>query len=301
MTTGSTKTAARRCGMNKPFALMALVALLARASVAADATPSLRLGADLARASDWTGAAVEFRRSALLAESDPVRAQSLWLAGWSYAQTQDWARAEAMVESVKAWPAALDEARMLLRGEILSAQGRTDEADFEFSGVAFRSADSDAKRFANGRLAQHALDQGRVGEARRYAAELGPDHPGPAALEDFLAGSDKSPTLGGWLGAVPGCGYFYSGEIANGVRSLLLNGLFIWGMVETAEDKEWAVFSAITFFEITWYTGSIYGGIDAAHRHNHDRLHRAIDALDGRAVMQPDPALLPEIGIRFRF
>ena len=100
---------------------------------------------------------------------------------------------------------------------------------------------------------------------------------------------------------MPGCGYFYSGEIANGVRSLLLNGLFIWGMVETAEDKEWAVFSAITFFEITWYTGSIYGGIDAAHRHNHDRLHRAIDALDGRAVMQPDPALLPEIGIRFRF
>ena len=95
MTTGSTKTAARRCGMNKPFALVALVALLARASVAADATPSLRLGADLARASDWTGAAVEFRRSALLAESDPVRAQSLWLAGWSYAQTQDWARAEA--------------------------------------------------------------------------------------------------------------------------------------------------------------------------------------------------------------
>lgn len=278
-----------------------LAMLGSTAAAPAKEPPAPHLGAQLLLSSDYTGAAVEFRRAALLTDSDPARAQSLWLAGWSYARTQDWTRASAMLESVKTWPGALEDARMLLHGEILSAQGRTDEADFDFSGVAFRSADPAAKRFATGRLAQHALDQGRVGDARRYAADLGPGHAGPAALEDYLAGGDKSPTLGGWLGAVPGCGYFYAGEVANGVRSLLLNGLFIWGMVETADDGEWALFSALTFFELTWYSGSIYGGIDASFRYNQERLRRTMDALDGKARMDFDPAMLPEVGIKFRF
>ena len=71
------------------------------------------------------------------------------------------------------------------------------------------------------------------------------------------------PWVGGVLGLVPGLGYVYSGEFANGARSLILNGLFIWGMVETAEREQWAAFSVLTFFEFTWYSGSIYGGAEA--------------------------------------
>ena len=72
--------------------------------------------------------------------------------------------------------------------------------------------------------------------------------------------------FGGVLGLVPGLGYAYSGEYANAVRSLILNSLFIWGMVETADDDQWGLFALVTFGEFTWYSGSIYGGIDAAHR-----------------------------------
>ncbi|MBN1558006.1 MAG: membrane protein insertion efficiency factor YidD [Lentisphaerae bacterium] len=78
----------------------------------------------------------------------------------------------------------------------------------------------------------------------------------------------RSPRLGGILGLVPGLGYAYSGEYANALRSLLLNGIFIWGMVETAGEEQWGGFAVISFFELTWYSGSIYGGIDAAHRFN---------------------------------
>ena len=65
--------------------------------------------------------------------------------------------------------------------------------------------------------------------------------------------------MGGLLGLVPGLGYAYSGEHANALRCLILNGLFIFGMVHTAENDDWGAFSVISFFELTWYSGSIYG------------------------------------------
>ena len=34
-------------------------------------------------------------------------------------------------------------------------------------------------------------------------------------------------------------------------------------------------------FELTWYSGSIYGGIDAAHRYNQRRLDNAVHELRG--------------------
>ena len=105
--------------------------------------------------------------------------------------------------------------------------------------------------------------------------------PNAEALERYLAGRDKSPRLGGLLGIVPGLGYAYSGEYGNALRSLLLNGLFGWAMFATAEDDQWALFAVATFFELTWYTGSIYGGIDAAHRHNRERLDSAVREIRG--------------------
>ena len=122
-----------------------------------------------------------------------------------------------------------------------------------------------------------------------------------AAIDRHAARRDKRPWAGGVLGLVPGLGYAYSGEYANAVRSLILNSLFLWGMVETACDDDWAVFSALTFVELTWYTGSIYGGIDAAHRHNERRLDAATSDIRGGPRLQPDLARVPLIALQFTF
>jgi hypothetical protein len=103
------------------------------------------------------------------------------------------------------------------------------------------------------------------------------------------------------LGLVPGLGYVYSGEFANGARSLILNGLFIWGMVETAEREQWAAFSVLTFFEFTWYSGSIYGGVDAAHRYNQRRLDAAVSGVGGGRRLGPDVARVPVVVLGFEF
>ncbi len=100
---------------------------------------------------------------------------------------------------------------------------------------------------------------------------------------------------------VPGLGYAYSGEWGNMVRSMILNGLFIWAMTETAIDDEWALFGVCTFFELTWYTGSIYGGIDAAHRHNAARLDGAVRAVQGDGGADVETGALPVVKLKFRF
>lgn len=103
------------------------------------------------------------------------------------------------------------------------------------------------------------------------------------------------------LGLVPGLGYVYSGEYANAARSLILNALFIWGMVETAADDQWAVFSVLTFAEFTWYSGSIYGGLDAAHRHNQRRNDAAVRDVRGEKRLAPDLNQVPIVALKFEF
>ena len=83
--------------------------------------------------------------------------------------------------------------------------------------------------------------------------------------------------------------------------SIILNRLFLYGMADTANNEQWGAFAVITFFEFTWYSGSIYGGIDAAHRYNRNRLDSAVNAINGEAGFEPDYEQLPTLVLQFRF
>jgi hypothetical protein len=122
-----------------------------------------------------------------------------------------------------------------------------------------------------------------------------------SALENYAGGHDKNPKLGGMLGSIPGLGYAYSGEYANALRSIIMNGIFIYAMIETGDDGHWGVFSVLTFFEITWYTGSIYGGIDSAHRYNQRRLQACLQVIDSHSSYKPELHKLPALSIKYIF
>ena len=57
----------------------------------------------------------------------------------------------------------------------------------------------------------------------------------------------------------------------------------------------------ITFFEITWYTGSIYGGIDGAYRYNRNRLNDCLEAIDGKSGFFQDLKQIPIVSLKFEF
>ncbi|MBM4152501.1 MAG: hypothetical protein FJ220_03135 [Kiritimatiellaceae bacterium] len=122
-----------------------------------------------------------------------------------------------------------------------------------------------------------------------------------AAVDQYESAPRKSPTVGGLLGIFPGAGYWYSGEIANGFRSLILNSLFMYGMYGTAEENLWGAFGVITFFEATWYSGSIYGGVGAAHRYNKRQLEQCVDELDVPDVQPSHNVTIPLFQLKVEF
>jgi hypothetical protein len=247
-------------------------------------------------------AAVEFRRQAMDAESDQDRGHYYWAAAYEYWKTNQTEAAEKMLDRSEDSVGGIFPPAPLLRGEIALAEKKYDESAYHWEGLIQSDASADYKNYAARRLAVVKLRQQQP-DGAQVALSSAPDSSATAmeALEKYRQGKDKSPTLGGLLGIIPGLGYFYSGEYANGARSIILNALFIWGMVSTAESEEWGFFSVITFGEITWYSGSIYGGVDSAARYNRRRLEECERGMMGQASFEPDWKELPLLQLRFKF
>lgn len=247
-------------------------------------------------------AAVEFRRQALEAGSEQDRGHYFWAAAHEYWRTNETELAGKMLDRAEDARTGDFPPLPLLRGEVAITDRRYDEAGYHWEGLLRSEAPADYRAYAARRLAVVRLrEQNAAGAAEALQAGPAPAPEGMSALEKYRQGKDKSPTLGGVLGIIPGLGYFYSGEYANGLRSVLLNALFIWGMASTAESEEWGFFAVITFGEITWYTGSIYGGIDSAERYNRRRLEACERGLMGPSAFEPDWKELPLIQLRFKF
>ncbi len=292
-----------KCTPSRPFAFTrgGVLLLLVNLAAGTAATDQPGLGHQLMQEREYTAAAVEFRRAAGQSPDEELAGIWYWHAAYAYFRAQDWRRAGTMLD--RADDAALDISApvMLLRAETALAANQTTEAQFYLESLSRADPEGDLGRYARIRLARAALQEHPPQVSAAVAAL-------PSDLEE-LAGlinrypdaPRRTPRLGGWLGIIPGLGYAYSGEYANGLRSLILNALFIWGMVETAERDQWGAFSVITFFELTWFSGSIYGGIDAAHRFNRTQHQDRLDAIDRAAGFQPDWSALPTLTLQFRF
>ena len=263
--------------------------------------PSADLAETLATEDSHAAAAVEYRRLARAASNTQHRAGFYWAAAYEYVRSGDVARAERMLDRAEDAATTLKHPALLLRAEAALHTGRPGDAAFLYETLISTSPREDLGRLAARRLA-HARLQTDDPEGAMQALPVEPDAAGAReAIDTYRNGTDKRPWLGGLLGLLPGLGYAYAGEYANGLRSLLLNSLFIYGLVETAEDNQWGGFGVISFFELTWYSGSIYGGLDASHRANQRRLDKCLEAIDGNAAFSPDFGRLPLVTLRFTF
>lgn len=260
-----------------------------------------RLAGELFAEGDFLSAAIEYRRLALAEATAERRAACYWAAAFAYYQAADADRVGHMLDRAEEESRSLEPLCLLLRAESALQRRTWEEANFYLDALAPHSA-PELQRIAAFRKARIALCR-RQPEAARSALEhlSPPPDEAMAAIDRYARSRDRRPWLGGLLGLVPGAGYLYAGEPANALRSLLLNALFLWGMVDTARDDRWGAFGVLTFFEITWYSGSIYGGIDATHRYNRRRLEQNLRILDEGAQWSPDLSTLPPVTLKFRF
>lgn len=264
--------------------------------------PGLSLAKELSIEGQHASAALEYRRLALDATIPNVRGGFFWAAAYEYAQAQQRSLALALLDRAEDSDHVLKPAALLLRAEVASAEKKHPEAVYYLQGVAGATNVPDMRKFIIRRVAGEYLCAGQVDQARAVLGQA-PSEEALAlvALGRYEREHDKIPVLGGVLGLVPGLGYVYAGEYANGLRSLILNGLFMGAMVYSGMEDQWGAFAVISFFEITWYSGSIYGGIDAAQRYNRVRRERCLEAVQGQAAFVPDFKQLPVVSLQFKF
>lgn len=259
---------------------------------------------ELAEEKDWAGAALECRRLALATEGDES-AQWHWWAAQGYLAAGDTER--AMKELDRSEDAAGGRILTLetawMRGVAAADQRSWGESGFHFQGL--RTAAGGAEPWTEAAVRGEAVAKIREGDGTAAALLL--EGLGPVAAADAEAvwawehSGEKKPWLGGLLGVVPGLGYAYSGEWGNALRSLILNGIFGWALVETAEEDQWGLFAVCAFLETTWWSGSIYGGVDAARRWNRREMDAAAGAATGGGTWRgrADWETVPAVVVRF--
>lgn len=279
-----------------------LAAAMAAVGARAERETGLTLARELSEMQMHAESALEYRRLAIGEETPAHRGAFYWMAAYEYARAARRSQADRMLTLAEDAHPALDMEIKLLRAENERARFRPREAAFYLESVALGAAAAPARTFAARRLAVLRLEMGDFEGARAaLRASPEPSDAGLAAIDEYERGRDKSYVVGGLLGLVPGLGYAYSGEYANALRSLIMNALCIWGIVEFADREQWAGVAVVGFAGLTFYSGSIYGGVDSAFRYNRRRLQRATLAIEGQARFEPEPSLLPTLSLRFSF
>ncbi|VGO22550.1 class III extradiol ring-cleavage dioxygenase family protein [Pontiella sulfatireligans] len=282
--------------MNKKHLLLPLIGTLL-ASAAADG-PTFRLAQELLNEKSYDLSAVEFRRFAMETEQPAEQAAAYLYSSYAYLQSGESGNAGEMLDRAEdtGGGAPYQTEHSLLSAETAQSKHDNGAAFYFYDLLAEPDQAEDVQTFARRRAAALHLNAGNIAASRLQLERSPADETRSLqALEVYANGKDKSPVTGGLWGLIPGAGYWYSGEIANGFRNLILNSLFIFGMVHTASEDQWGAFAAISFFEITWYSGSIYGGVDSAQRYNKDRLNTASQAIESDMSYRPEPEIVVPI------
>lgn len=287
--------------MVKMLAPLAAALVMLHADTLAASIDGTGIAEEFEASGDYSAAALEYRR--MEAEADPddtaLRGALLLSAARDYFIGNDLVRMGAMLDKAENDSRIRDS----IEGEVAMLRMIGAEKSREWASAAAWGeslADTGVPDGCGTRLRRAiASDWLLAGDCGQALEAVGDDAEARRIIGEYRMARPKSPRIGGILGIVPGMGYAYSGEWGNMARSVFLNGIFGWAMYETASRDEWGLFAVTTFFEATWFTGSIYGGIDAAHRHNREATEAAARELRGGA--SPDLRKVDVLTFRLEF
>ncbi len=89
----------------------------------------------------------------------------------------------------------------------------------------------------------------------------------------------KNPALAGWLSVIPGAGFLYCGRYQDALTAFLLNAGLMLAAYESFKDDNYALGSVISFVELGFYAGNIYGAVGSAHKFNKAKTSEFIENL----------------------
>jgi outer membrane protein assembly factor BamD (BamD/ComL family) len=239
---------------------------------------------------DYFRAITEYKRFLFLHPTDPRAGRVRLQVGLSYQRGQQWDDARQTFESIaRQHPDAEIRAEAAyLVGETSFQQGRYAQAIADLRPVAERYGQTPVGERARYLLGWSYLRARQWPEASQTFESIGttsPLFPSSRVLADAAREGEhlprKSPALAGLMSAViPGTGHFYTGRFRDGTIALLLNGAFLAAGIEAVSAGNEAAAGLLFFFEAAWYSGALYGAVNAAQKYNRDLEERWLQGLE---------------------
>jgi len=256
-----------------------------------DADVQFEYAGSLYAGRDFFMAAGEYKRFIFLFPEHARVEEAAYNVGLCYLSAGEYARA---IQSLKELMRTFPDGRYVEQAQFRISEGylRSNQAGAAITSLrnlAIVTDDDGLRDEAYYRMGWIYIGMAQWEQAQMVFAEI--SHAGRNAyrLEDLKRALDevpkmkqKSPGLAGTLAVIPGAGYLYCGRYQDALIALLVNGGLIWAAYESFDKELYALGSMITFVEIGFYAGSIYGSVASAHKYNRKNERQWIEKLRKR-------------------
>jgi len=254
-----------------------------------DSQLQMGLGDYFFQEGDYYRAITEYKRFLFFFPQNVRAAEAHWKIARSFFHGKKWDESlSASNDLIKKFPFSPYKAEaLLLSGLCLKEKKDYSRARLFFGRAREEAADVTLADEAQWQIAATYLKEEKWKEASveykkiRENSKLYPqsDHLAQG-LDRIQEIPQKFPATAGTLAAiVPGSGHLYCERYRDAAIAFLLNGAFIWGMVEAFDQKSYVVGGILTFFELGWYSGNIYSAVSSAHKYNQKKKQEYIDHL----------------------
>ena len=268
--------------MSRVILLAGILLIVIAASPASSHEPSPERVMDFAdylyRMGDYYRAITEFERFAFTYPDHPSVKLARFQVAKSYYMGQKWDQAAERFRLLSEEYAKEETGRksLFMLGEVYLAQMEYQRAIPVYNSFVKTYPDDERRDVAIIQIGRCQLWQRDWRLAGETFENIGPDSPLRTQAQGLAAGARgfpsiqrKSPVLAGTLSAVlPGAGQFYIGRTTDAVISFLLNGVFIWGAVESFRNGNNVAGGILVAFESGWYLGNIFNATSGAYKFN---------------------------------
>jgi len=117
------------------------------------------------------------------------------------------------------------------------------------------------------------------GNRKKYSIKKLEEALDPIRLNNPAQLPQKKPALAGTLSIVPGAGHLYCGRYRDALISFLLNAGLMLTAYEAFDNGNEALGGLISFVEIGFYSGNIYGAVSSAHKYNDTATKQYIEKI----------------------
>lgn len=259
---------------------------------------------------EYFRAITEYRRFLFHYLDDPRRAMVHFRIGLAFYRGESYGEAlQTFREVAHLYPdSAYGKQAWLWQGESLARPGQYTAAEALYTEITTRFPHDAIGQQARYQRAWTLLYRRQWRDAAAQFQQVAPESAlyqsaqfmARAALEGERLPA-KSPVLAGILsGLLPGSGQLYNGRLGDALLAVFLNGLFIAGIVEAVHSNTHTVAGILSFFEVGWYAGNIYGAINGTHKYNRHTTETFLRNLDNRFRFVPPEARTPQMfGVQF--